>query len=82
MLIKLLHKRKEYINTCKIFWILFLSSLNALMISLRIVSADGVLTLGYNKQNIFLRCSPSITVKGWSSQTIHFIRNSRNSVVV
>ena len=33
------------------------------MISLQIVSANGVLTLEYNKQNIFLRCSPSITVR-------------------
>jgi hypothetical protein len=50
--------------------------------SLRIVSADGVLILGYNKRKIFRRCSHSTTTNGWSSQTTHLTINSRNVVAV
>lgn len=42
-----------------------------------IVSADGGVASALSKRNNLLRFSPSTTVNGWSSQMIHFIRNSR-----
>ena len=57
-------------------FIFFFSSLKESIIFDLIVSADGGIASALIKRNNLLRSSPSTTVKGWSSQIIHFVRNS------